>query len=71
MAKKPHNIIETKKKTETKQAGTGKYTGAEWTGPEGLTTPEFGKLIKGQIYSIDETRAKNSNDWRPVYESKN
>lgn len=66
MAKKSHNIP---MKNETPVPG--KYSGAEWTGPDGLMSTEFGILSKGKLYSIDETRARNSNDWRPVYESIN
>jgi len=72
MAKKTHNIskIIPENKVEEK-TNFGSYEGAEWTGPDGLNSPEFGILSKGQIYSIDESRAKNSNDWRPIYKSKN
>jgi len=52
-----------------KPAVDKKYIGAEWTGAE-LFTAEFGLLEKGKIYPLSEDRAKVSNGFKPIYESK-
>lgn len=46
------------------------YVGAKFTGKNELWSPEFGKLIPGEIYPLKEDRVKAADGFEAVYGDK-